>query len=258
MKKVAKETLKAIKKIGYDFGVNLQVNRINSIQKRLRTGLNLNIGAADYVIEGFKSLDYYSEHYYKSRKEFDKARIHYDIRSMAIPSSSDSVDNIYCSHVIEHIEEDFVKKFIDDSFRVLKREGVLRIACPDVEFMYKMAGFRNDYFAWHPLFNPDNQIAAFIDECATDNEVAKANFMQKSHDTFNGFLTSFDPLPFDPANIHRHISQWTFEKLKNIGENCGFSRVVLSKPGASVSGAMQGPDMDLPHREMSLYVDFVK
>ena len=53
-----------------------------------------------------------------------------------MPFEDDSVDTIYCSHVIEHIETEYVEMFFKESFRVLKLGGVLRIVCPDVEYLY--------------------------------------------------------------------------------------------------------------------------
>jgi hypothetical protein len=55
-----------------------------------------------------------------------------------------------------------------------------------------------------------------------------------------------------------HINIWDFERLQNIGRQAGFSCIIRSKPGGSVSQEMQGPDMDKTHPQMTLYVDMVK
>lgn len=49
------------------------LNRQNS------NSLNLNIGSGSYFIDGFISLDVYSENYYKSKDEFNSKCIEYNI-----------------------------------------------------------------------------------------------------------------------------------------------------------------------------------
>ena len=70
------------------------------------------------------------------------------MRKDSLPYADESVDNIYCSHVIEHIENQYVDKFIMESYRVLKKGGGLRIACPDAEFLFEVSSFVNDYWNW--------------------------------------------------------------------------------------------------------------
>ena len=96
-------------------------------------GLHANIGCGDYELIGFISLDYFSEHYYGGKK-FD--RVKYDMRNDNLPFNNSTIDTIYCSHVIEHIETKYVEKFFNECHRVLKKSGVLRISCPDPEFLF--------------------------------------------------------------------------------------------------------------------------
>jgi predicted SAM-dependent methyltransferase len=44
-----------------------------------------------------------------------------------------SVDAVYSSHLIEHLSPKFAFHFLQESFRVLKPGGVLRLATPDLE-----------------------------------------------------------------------------------------------------------------------------
>ena len=85
-------------------------------EKISRNGINLNIGCGSYEIDGFISLDLHTEYYYNN-KVFN--RINYDMRKNLLPFASNTVDTIYCSHVIEHVETEFVSKFLSESYRVL-------------------------------------------------------------------------------------------------------------------------------------------
>lgn len=50
-----------------------------------------------------------------------------------IPFSDNTYDLVYHSHVLEHFSQNDGKKLIKECFRVLKPDGVLRIAIPDLE-----------------------------------------------------------------------------------------------------------------------------
>jgi predicted SAM-dependent methyltransferase len=52
-----------------------------------------------------------------------------------IPSKNQSVDFIYHSHMLEHLSEDDAKNLIKECHRVLKPQGVIRIAVPDLEII---------------------------------------------------------------------------------------------------------------------------
>lgn len=50
-----------------------------------------------------------------------------------LPFASDSVDVIYSSHMLEHLDREEASRFIDEAFRVLKRGGHIRLAVPDLK-----------------------------------------------------------------------------------------------------------------------------
>lgn len=227
----------------------------------LRSGLNLNIGAGSYVIDGFKSLDFYSEHYYPSKASFLKGRIAYDLRSDNLPFGDGVVDNIYISHVVEHIETEYVEKFISEAFRVLVPGGVLRVACPDAEFLYEVSGFNNEYYLWHPEYGKASQFDMLVHQLATPRFKAPNYGLTSDAQSlcYEDFISKIqDGLTFDQAAPGNHINNWDYARLKNIGLAAGFAKTLRSKPGGCISAAMQGEDIDRPHRYMSLYVDMLK
>jgi SAM-dependent methyltransferase len=50
-----------------------------------------------------------------------------------IPFDSDSVDVVYHSHVLEHLDRNAAKGFLLETIRVLKPDGIQRIVVPDLE-----------------------------------------------------------------------------------------------------------------------------
>lgn len=54
-----------------------------------------------------------------------------------IPYPDRSFDVVYSSHVLEHFSKTNAKSFLDECYRVLRPEGVIRIAVPDLEQIAK-------------------------------------------------------------------------------------------------------------------------
>jgi len=52
-----------------------------------------------------------------------------------IPFPDNSIDVVYHSHVLEHLDRDIAKLFLLDIKRVLKPKGVLRLVVPDFELL---------------------------------------------------------------------------------------------------------------------------
>ena len=57
---------------------------------------------------------------------------YFDIRHH-LPFTSDSVDNIYCSNVLEHFDKFEVIKILSECRRLLGRKGLLRVVLPDLK-----------------------------------------------------------------------------------------------------------------------------
>jgi predicted SAM-dependent methyltransferase len=50
-----------------------------------------------------------------------------------LPFKDDSIDIIYCSHVIEHLPSETFNYLFDEFHRVLKYNGIVRVILPDIE-----------------------------------------------------------------------------------------------------------------------------
>ena len=51
-----------------------------------------------------------------------------------IPFASDSIDIVYHSHLLEHLDRSVAPRFMQEIYRVLKPGGIQRIVVPDLEF----------------------------------------------------------------------------------------------------------------------------
>ena len=71
---------KFFKKIFFWRGYNLTIE-YSKINITKNSQLNLNIGAGKYEINNFKSLDFYSKHYYPNKEKFLEERVEYNLRN---------------------------------------------------------------------------------------------------------------------------------------------------------------------------------
>ncbi len=272
IKLIYKLIQKFLKFLGWDMNVqidgkikeNSKVNKIvlnKIIRNRDKNKINLNIGSGDYIISNFMNLDFYNEKYYDNKRDFEKTRIHYDMRNDDIPYDNNFVDNIYCSHVIEHVEENYADKFFRECKRVLKKNGVLRIVVPDAKFLYEMATFNNSYFAWHKYYNKKGSMDMLVEKIHTSRHKLENYGLKKKIEEYSYFdlmneLTINSK--FDKNNPHNHINYWDFEKIEKYKNKYDFSKIIKSKVNGSASKEMQGDDFDIVHQNMSLYVDLIK
>lgn len=63
--------------------------------------------------------------------------------ALDLPVSDNSVDVIYTSHMVEHLDKATAQAFLAEALRALKPDGIIRIAVPDLERfvdMYKADG----------------------------------------------------------------------------------------------------------------------
>ncbi len=234
--------------------------------------VNLNIGSGGYYLPGFTNLDYPSDWYQGQQQQ---PFIAYDMRSDDLPFSNGSVDNIYCSHVIEHIETPYVTHFFQEAARVLKPGGVLRVACPDADFLKQVSAFDNHFWDFRkPWFNthtpghesvtqPDylvREIATrqsrFLSTMASQPRLTEEQISTQSTQTLVNTLCA--ELSFDAERPGDHINGWWFERIAAVCSSLPFSHCIRSKFGGSVSAAMQGADIDQTYPNMSLYVDLVR
>ena len=83
--------------------------------------MKLHLGCGKKYLKGFKHVDL-----------LDYSHIDYKVSVDNLSFAKDnSVELIYASHVLEHFGRDEYEKVLDEWYRVLKIDGILRIAVPD-------------------------------------------------------------------------------------------------------------------------------
>ncbi len=176
-----------------------------------------------------------------------------------IPYRTGSVDAIYHSHVLEHIDRDNVPIFIRECARVLKPGGILRVVVPNFEIVCRK------YLSHTELCEK------------AETEIAK-------HDSYLGSLLSqsvqreaygtsqqkpirrlIENILLGDARVRGQTHQWMYDRfnLSSLLMQNGFSKTVIQKYNNSFipqwdALALDMDDQNNEYKPESLYMEAVK
>jgi len=125
--------------------------------------------------------------------------LNYDL-SLGIPAKSNYLDSIYSSHFIEHLDLKQGIKFFKEAHRILKKGGIIRTSCPDLEkyatkYVKKDKDFYNNSYIKKFCYYP---------EAKTPGEI----FIAKAYD-----------------GINKHVWFYDAESLTHLMQEAGFKKI---------------------------------
>lgn len=91
--------------------------------------IKLHLGCGRNILDGWINTDYNTAKFGGSE--------YLDV-TKKFPYNNNSVDYIFSEHMIEHITYHEGKFMLEESFRVLKSGGKIRISTPDLKFLIKL------------------------------------------------------------------------------------------------------------------------
>ena len=251
--------------------------RVSSVKikgKYNKNDINLNIGSGWKVLPYFISLDMESEWYSKANKKYKFLK--YDFSKDKLPFDDNVVSNIYCSHVIEHAHDEDVKKLFSECLRVLKKNGVFRIVCPDAKFLYEVATFKNEYwnrYRSHNWMGQDPKHVNQYDYLTFHICPSKLRFNKPAYEELNKRIKGLDYLDCMKAIVEDaevkserlgdHVNFFDYDKIKlfldeiSAKSNISKYKVIRSVPHGSVSQLMSEQIFD-DRYDQSLFLDYVR
>jgi len=244
-----------------------------------------NIGAGKFIHPAWTNVDHASKWYKENRVDID-----FDLMLNGRLPIEDGVANIvYSSHTIEHIPNDSAQNVFNESYRILKRGGILRLTTPNTDLDYR-ACMNNDkdYFYWIDYYSlPNNMANAAIGKRMCDvslkqvflhhfaSQVSELHADASTHKISDEeFDRVFSTMPYEDAlnycvskcsvELQRkypgnHLNWWNRNKLFKMLEIAGFEKVWLSGYGQSFAPVLRNTSyFDNTHPKASIYVEAMK
>jgi SAM-dependent methyltransferase len=235
----------------------------------------LNVGAGDFRHPAWRNLDFYTDAYASDvRSNMD---IEMDLSKMERwPIPDNSIEAIFTSHTIEHLRDDHDQHIFEESFRVLKPGGVIRVTCPDIELYFRAMrhGDRHFFLNYAPTWIHEDIEQLFLREFATQISTANNDGLPISKVTSKEIKDVFDSMDMEdglnefgrridyykwyklvPGN---HVNWWSYEKLFRFLSGAGFGEMYRSGFGQSLCRPMRSPLFDWTAKNISLYAEAFK
>ena len=110
--------------------------------------MKLNLGCGARYVEGWVNVDYsfgarFAKVPFFSRVnkklglfdiDWDKRIVLHDLTT-GFPWIDGSADVIYTSHTLEHLTKEHGHSFLEECYRVLRKDGIIRILVPDLKYL---------------------------------------------------------------------------------------------------------------------------
>jgi predicted SAM-dependent methyltransferase len=187
--------------------------------------------------------------------------------NLNLPFQNETVDLIYCSHTIEHLEEQKAITFLKECSRILKTAGVIRLAFPSLENNFYFSKIINEQQNIPEEIKKNSIITSSIEALTSSenvqendliNEIRKNNY--DINDLYKNISQKFKiSKKFDYKNPGRHISFWSHEKLSKLSNSLGFKFYLPFYKGSSLTEPFKNTEVfDTTESQWSLYGELIK
>lgn len=202
-----------------------------------------------------------------------------------LPVDDNSFYLAYCSHVIEHGFDEDVKFLLNEIYRTLKKNGIIRLVCPDAEIFYEMysnkefhqiinyLSVRSHRIPYTTMLNQKydlelHSIYFILDMFSLLRNKKNPVFLENKEaiDFFkrNNFYKALDIAQnFSSRELQHqiagHVNWFTFEKLSYFLQQAGFKNIKKRGYLQSANQLFQDPILfDKTDKEFSIYVEAQK
>lgn len=291
--KMKRQLLKLARSLGYDVKkmpkTDLAIYKKHYNKDSINNKRFYNLGAGSFYHPYWTNIDYYSD-WYSDNKKTSMSGVHHDFMTLKeLPIDRDSAEVVYSSHTVEHITDEAAQKMFDEAYRILKKDGVLRITTPNIDLEHR--AFKDndrDYFYWVDNYSKKKEIerinitkpmkqasieqiflyhfAGSVSELHGDGSKERISdnglrslFSEKSFEDALNYCTNKCNLEIQSRYPGNHINWWNPEKMTNMFKNVGFTKIFQSGFGQSFSPIMRDVRLfDNTHPKISLYMEAVK
>lgn len=164
-------------------------------------------------------------------------RIELSSPALCLPFRDESVEVVYSSHLIEHLDGEADKRLFREIVRILKPGGLLRLCCPDMDYFIdsyltdeKRAFFTDEYGVGTGRTLYD-EVAMCVERFSLDPRLLETH--QLLINIFCGYSDKPNDAPiFDRQSVERNVR--TMDKEEFVRWSC--SHCDRSRPGGHING----------------------
>jgi ubiquinone/menaquinone biosynthesis C-methylase UbiE len=239
-----------------------------------------NVGAGpEFFHPCWTNIDYQSEFYPQSN-----IGINFDLTcNSPFPIDDNVAEVVYSSNTIEHIPDSSVQNMFNESYRILKKNGYIRITAPDIDLYYRALRENDLHFYWwrdmysspemikrSQLKSPMNScslkqvfLVSFAGQTSTLVKDPKKVINDDEFDRIFGTMSFEDALDycvsFCTPNFGYHMNWFSKQKVIDMLKKAGFSKIVVSGYGQSYCPVMRNTNMfDHVRPKESFYIESQK
>lgn len=152
--------------------------------------------------------------------------ITYGDAARMLPLPSESVDVLYSSHMLEHLDREEAGSFLGEARRVLRRSGILRLAVPDL----------------------NKQIAQYLESGDADAFIASTELAQPKPRTWAHRVKLMS------SGSRNHLWMYDGESLAHLVANAAFAEIRILSAGETTIQQPGALDLHERSRE-SVYLE---
>ena len=246
-----------------------------------------NIGAGGFRHPAWTNVDHKSEWYTAAQGNIG---IDWDLLSLIpIPVEDNGAEIVYSSHTIEHVTDEAAQNMFNESYRILKKGGFLRVTTPNIDLDFR-AYQENDrhynywidsysipkryqqlklnkpmnkasiqqIFLYHFATTASTLVVDGSPERISDEELDRA-FREMEYEEALNYCISKCSLGVQKKYVGYHINWWNKDKVFRMLRIAGFDNIYLSHYGQSFAPVLRNTlYFDNTHPKISLYVEAVK
>lgn len=239
----------------------------------------VNLGAGGFYHPMWTNVDLPNEFYKKQQQ--NNIHVLYDFCSTKpLPFNTESVSIFYSSHTIEHLPDQSVLQLFSEVNRCLKKNGLFRLTCPDMEIQFRAYQNRDRCFWPQPSPWSTNLLSLedrFLEHFATvltkyhstrllsdkvinilPQELSDLSTSKCMEDFFKE-ITLRIPHNANKLLPEGHCNWFTSSKIVRLLKEANFTNVYTSGYGQSADPRLRNVDLfDATCPELSLYVECTK
>jgi len=200
--------------------------------------LFINLGSGSFSHPKWKNFDFPGvSSFYKclqGKKNIDFFPIDLNQKDLKLPFKNKTVSLIYCSHTLEHLSQDAIKRVLKECKRVLIKGGILRVVLPNTKNDFERAKLIFDQnISSHGNLKEDILLSSAKLMYSSINYLDKENILKKiidsdcSAEIFSKSIKNESKIQkineFESNHPERHITYIDHNILKEFSREIGFS-----------------------------------